>query len=84
MMARTSRHLEKSGRLEGGVDGDLFRNHSVTLDPHRKSRANHLIYPVLRAWETSGDDWVLYCDPEVFWVAEWTLWAESWRMAGTS
>lgn len=22
--------------------------------------------------------------PEVFWVAEWSLWAESWRMAGSS
>lgn len=84
MMARTSRHLEKSGRLEGGVMGTCLETMAMTLDPHRKSGANRNLPSSQRPGRPQVMTGFCTHNPEVFWVAEWPLWAESWRMAGTS
>lgn len=58
MMARTSRHLEKSGRLEGGVMGTCSETMAMTISSQEK-QGKPQFTQFSEAWETSGDDWVL-------------------------
>lgn len=64
--------------------GTCSETMAMTLDPHRKSGANHNLPRSQRPGRPQVMTAFCTHDPEVFWVAEWPLWAESWRMVGTS
>lgn len=60
MMARTSGHVGKEQEAGRRGNGDLFRNHGNDTGSSQEKRCKSQFTQISEAWETSGDDCVLY------------------------